>query len=270
MLADPERYLRSIAGAAISQSRQVRDLIGGQHWLSDGKHKEALLSSLIARYVPAGTIVCSGFVVHPSDHTVCSREQDILVLDALREAPLFYNDGLAVALPETVLAAVSVKTRFQKRELLDTCDTLNSVIGVASTALVKNPIWCGGFFFEDPSPSTNLDRIEVTIKKVFQQAQPPFRNLVSNADQDQRGFTALASAEKLFVKATYSGNPPQAFVTTYDSTGLSAVFFLAHLIDHIATQRGAPEASMVTFANSILVRQVRPVLAVDLPHVPNV
>src|SRR5947207_2476530 len=107
MNGTPERYLKSIAAAAVSQSRQVRDLIGDRHWLSDGRHKEALLAALVTRYAPAGTIVCSGFVLHPSDLTLCSREQDILVLDTSKEAPLFHHAGLAVAFPDTVLAAIS-------------------------------------------------------------------------------------------------------------------------------------------------------------------
>lgn len=48
--SNPQRYLESIAKAAVSQSRQVRDLIGSRHWLSDGRHKEALLAGLIRQY----------------------------------------------------------------------------------------------------------------------------------------------------------------------------------------------------------------------------
>jgi hypothetical protein len=64
MKGDSTRYLRSLAAAAMSQSHQVRDLIGDRHWLSDGRHKEALLSAIVSRHAPAGTIVCAGFVLH--------------------------------------------------------------------------------------------------------------------------------------------------------------------------------------------------------------
>ena len=37
-IREPERYLRSIADEILSQTNQVRDIIGKGHWLSDGHH----------------------------------------------------------------------------------------------------------------------------------------------------------------------------------------------------------------------------------------
>jgi hypothetical protein len=263
MISDPERYLKSIAEAVVSQSRQVRDLIGGRHWLSDGRHKEALLSDLIRRYCPAGTIVCSGFVLHPSDPSRCSREQDVLVLDALQEAPLFYHAGLAVAFPNTVLAAISVKTRFRKQEVADACGTLNSVIDVANEALVARPIWYGGFFFEDPEPSVTGTDLANTVKEVLEEIDSP-RDAVATGATPQLGATVLATAARLFAKVSYSSDPARGSLTTYD-TRLSSALFLAHMIDHIATRRGAHEASLITFADSSLAAQMSPTVTFDLP-----
>jgi hypothetical protein len=67
----------------------VRDLIGSKHWLSDGHHKEFLLTALLERHLPAGTIAGRGFVIHPDEPDQCSTEQDILVVDSTREAPVF-------------------------------------------------------------------------------------------------------------------------------------------------------------------------------------
>lgn len=263
MESNPQRYLESIAKAAVSQSRQVRDLIGSRHWLSDGRHKEALLAGLIRQYAPAGTLVCSGFVLHPSDASRCSREQDVLVLDTLQEAPLFHHDGLAVALPNTVLAAISVKTQFRKKELLDACATLNTLLDVATSALARRPIWCGAYFFEDPNPTDTIDTMTETIKEALEELKPPIGTIPAH-DQPQLGVAALATAAKMFAKVAYSLEPARASLATYD-TALSSALFLAHLIDHIATSRGAPEASLVGFADASLTPATSPITTFELP-----
>ena len=103
-------------------------------------------------------LVSSGFVIHPGDLSLCSREQDILILDISREAPVYNHAGVVVAFPEQVLGAISVKTQFRKRELLDSCDTLNSLLHVYKRASSLRRVWCGAFFLK------NLNRRPASLR----------------------------------------------------------------------------------------------------------
>ena len=116
------RYLASMSEELLSQANRVRDLIGDRHWFSDGHHKEQLLASLLRRHLPADVIVSRGFVIDPSDAGWCSKEQDILVVNAHQEAPIFQQGDLIICFPRTVLAAISVKTRMDRATILDTID----------------------------------------------------------------------------------------------------------------------------------------------------
>jgi len=125
------KYLASIANALYSRSTQVRDLIGNAHWLSDGRHKERLLGESLREHLPSGVAVASGFVVSSANPELCSREQDLLIVDTAVEAPLFHQGDLIITFPHTVLAAISVKTRFEKTEVEDSIQVLNTARRVA-------------------------------------------------------------------------------------------------------------------------------------------
>ena len=56
-----------------------------------------------------------------------SKEQDILVIDASAEAPLFHQGDLAIAFPHTVIAAISIKTKMDTNTLKDVVEGLASV-----------------------------------------------------------------------------------------------------------------------------------------------
>src|SRR5947208_4098809 len=103
-------YFASLSQELASQARRVRQLIGSAHWGHDGRHKELLLMELIRRHCPSTALVSTGFVVSPGNMEMRSSEQDILVVDTSREAPLFNQGALVIAFAHTILAAISVKT----------------------------------------------------------------------------------------------------------------------------------------------------------------
>ena len=149
------RYLCSMAEELHSQSTRVRDLIGSAHWLSDGHHKEYLLRDLIARYLPAGMLAARGFAIASNEEQVCSREQDILIVDTFQEPPVFNQGGLILAFPRTIVATISVKTTMEKKEVLDAIKGLNTVLQIASSSGATHRIWCGSYHFELGDPVAN-------------------------------------------------------------------------------------------------------------------
>ena len=157
---DRSRYLESLADELLVQSTRVRNLIGGRHWLSDGHHKEYLLGSVLHRHVPEAVLVGRGFVISPTDPEHCSTEQDLLVLDVTREAPIFHQSGLMIAFPNQVLAAISVKTNLGRREVTDSIEGLNSVISLVNLSTTdSSSCWCAVFCFEVPKEVTRNPKL---------------------------------------------------------------------------------------------------------------
>jgi len=92
----PRDYLTSLHFELHHQANRVRNLIGDRHWWSDGKHKESLVAGVLARHLPAGYIVETGFVVHPADDSLVSKELDIMVVDYGEDAPLLSQFGFSI------------------------------------------------------------------------------------------------------------------------------------------------------------------------------
>jgi hypothetical protein len=140
-------YFQSLAEELRSQSNRIRQLIGEAHWGHDGRHKEVLLQNLVRRHCPCTVLVSTGFVISPTNPEIRSKEQDILVIDASTEAPLFHQGDLAIAFPHTVIAAISIKTTMDPKTIKDVIEGLASVRRTARDCNCKaDRIWCGGFF----------------------------------------------------------------------------------------------------------------------------
>jgi hypothetical protein len=239
------RYLKSLALELNSQARRVRDLIGSRHWLTDGAHKEYLLAEIIRRHAPAGYGVARGFVVSSVHADLCSREQDILVIDTTQEAPVFNQGGVVIAFPGSVRAAVSVKTNLGSEEVADSIATLRSVtdvvIGSSSDAA---RVWCGAFFF-DPSDAVSADPSKVYgyIAKAVQDLNGGRSHRLPDPCPD-----LLATAEDLLFRQ-YREDEQTGKVVGFRCGGLASAIFLARLLDHLATERGAHRAEFADFAS---------------------
>lgn len=140
---DPTSYLRSLSLEIQSRANRVRHLIGDAHFLTDGHHKEYVLQSMLEKFLPHGVICARGFVVRDDSLSVVSKEQDLLLVDTRRCAPLFYESGVVVTFPENVRAAVSVKSTLSSTSLLDSINGLNSIPRIES----EQQPWLGIFAF---------------------------------------------------------------------------------------------------------------------------
>lgn len=109
----------------------------------DGHHKEYVLQGMLKVFLPDGLLCSRGFVVRDQTLSVISREQDLLLVDVRRCAPLFYDSGVVVTFPENVRAAVSVKSTLSSTTLLDSIKCLNSIPKIES----EHQPWLGVFAF---------------------------------------------------------------------------------------------------------------------------
>ena len=51
---DIKKFYESVTAELMSVKDRVRNLIGNAHWLSDGRYKEAILKTIIGRFLPSG------------------------------------------------------------------------------------------------------------------------------------------------------------------------------------------------------------------------
>lgn len=246
----PVRYLSSIADELAVQASRVRDLIGAAHFLSDGHHKEYLVSALLGRHLPAGLAIGRGFVIDPTDHSHCSKEQDVLVVDSTRDAPLFSQGGLLIAFPPAVVAAVSVKTRLNAKEMRDTCDGLRSVRELCHSSGHSGP-WTAGFFFEadEPirtEPTKGYDVISACLaERPWPDDDPPGPDLL---------ITPHSLAYKCVAYTNVATGKQDSRVFGYTCDGAATGLLVALAGQEVAAGRGLPRSDFSDYLTSASIR----------------
>jgi hypothetical protein len=110
-----------------AQRDQVHLLLGGQHNYSSGTFREGLLRNFLASVLPKSVSVDSGFI-YGFDKIQNSRQIDILIWDSSRHSAIFRTGEFAIVSPESVIAAISVKTTLDRRALHDCLDNLHSIV----------------------------------------------------------------------------------------------------------------------------------------------
>lgn len=118
MQADIPAYFKTWSVELLSRASRVRNLIGDQHWLSDGMHKEFLLQEFLARHLPSNLHIDRGFI-RRLDVDEVSPEIDILITDPWRHTPIFREGGLQIAPPSAVVATIEVKSTYRQVVLND-------------------------------------------------------------------------------------------------------------------------------------------------------
>lgn len=246
--ANPLGYLLSLAEELASQAKRVRDLIGSRHWLSDGHHKEYLLSNLLQRHCPSATLVTRGFVLNPRYPELCSREQDILVIDTSSEAPLFYQGGLAIASPQSLIATISVKTRLGKAELSDAVGSLSSAQEVAlESGIPLTHTFYGAYFFEI-SPQV-ISSPAIIYDYLSEHCGKQSSSTILTPDY-------LSSGKDLIFKVSHEDSA--TFINGFSSPGFATAIFLAALLAHIAASRGNHESNILDLAENTAVSPLNP------------
>ena len=254
-------YFVSLSEELASQAKRVRQLIGSGHWGHDGRHKELLLIELIRRHCPSTVLVSTGFVVSPSNMEVRSSEQDILVVDTSREAPLFHQGALVIAFPHTILAAISVKTKMDTVSLRETIDGLQSVRAVARDAgLRAEQIWCGGFFYQTlESWAKNHQLIYNSLKRYIIKNPAPTpvvddghpHIIGPNCITDAATFAFIVDYERPSVKS-------RARIRGYSCSGAATAIFISLLLQHVAFSFGATHSPFTDLVENLGVDTLMP------------
>jgi hypothetical protein len=109
-------YLKSYAEEINSKFRRLNHLIS--HAISIGTYHEIVLKNLLEKFISKRFGVKTGFILNPSTKAV-SKQIDILIVDENDPAPYFFVEGdFVVVKPDSVVAAVEVKSVLDKNHFL--------------------------------------------------------------------------------------------------------------------------------------------------------
>lgn len=236
-------YHQSLAAEFNATKDQIRNLIGGHHWPSDGGHKEAILRRVLQNKLPDTFRVGSGFF---SDTSECSKQIDILITDASKPT-LFRNGDFFIVTPDCVRAIIEVKTELNgpkkiKQVIEKLADDIHKIRRV-------NPsCWAGLFIYEGPQFFDG--HFQQLSKKKSAEILRSINRLARN--DPLRAINCVTIGSHTFVRywpqipQHFSGKLEQAGWQSYvfnnnRHSGLSPAYFVGNLVMHLT----APENSEI-------------------------
>lgn len=147
-------YFESWGKELITKANHVRNLIGDIHWVSDGTHKENLLKDFIKSYLPPTVTITSGFIKPPNTDERCSKEQDVLITDLVKNTPYFRQNEFAIVPPSAVLATIESKSTFSSKNLKKALANIADYRLIMLRLGQSDRVWSGVCFFDDTSEKT--------------------------------------------------------------------------------------------------------------------
>lgn len=165
---------RSHADSFRAQRNHIHELLGGAHKYSSGVFREGLIREFLTGVLPKGVSVDSGFI-YGFDQIENSKQIDILVWDSLRHGAVYRTREFVIIPPESVIAAISVKTTLNRQDIVTSLENLLSVVPLElmyrsgldrqSTEPLFRPIMKIVVSYEGP---TNSEAALNTISNFFQ------------------------------------------------------------------------------------------------------
>jgi len=210
-------YHKSLARELRATRDRVRNLIGRNHWQTDGEHKEAVLRRILSSHLPESVHVGKGFVCYRDG---ASTQIDIMIMS--KNKPTLFKDGtLFIVTPDTVEAIIEVKTAQTSTQLRDMFGKLAE--NVARIRRVGNTQCCAGLFVYRDSEHCS-DR--TVLKKLCDSAE----------GDEKRAINWVALGPKRFFRFWSKGEDvySQCHGPTWHSyeleSGLAYAYFLSNAV----------------------------------------
>lgn len=247
---NPSEFLASLNQELTSQADRVRNLIGDAHWLSDGEHKESIVSSMLKKVVPSGFTVGNGFAICPVDSHRVSRQLDVIAFDSTRENALFRQSEFSICFIDTLAAAISVKSSFDKDSFLETLENLKSVANLLDSEAKHRPT-LAGIFFDDDRDTNNC----VTLIKKWCTEREEIHGLLSCLCAER---FVLATTNGLLARSRKrtSGTRIERSVALYDCTNHAPAAMFSLVAAFASTRTTSSPTSHSIFIENNLTSQL--------------
>lgn len=225
MNISPEKFQMSITEELKIIQDRVRHLIGGIHWGEEGSYKEAILSSVIRRFLPTSMSLGTGFIIKKeNDDFKTSTQIDIIIYD--NTYPVLFKEGdFIITTPENVKGIIEVKTK------LNSSDISNAVSKATKNGNLTNQKIFNGIFAYDGG-NINIERENIP------------QNLKSALNNSKGTVNHLCLGEDIFIKfwqdSNTQNNCSNEYYSTYKIKNLSFSYFISNLIEHVS-EKHMPE-----------------------------
>jgi hypothetical protein len=222
---DTIEFHKSTAKELIAIKDRVRNLVN--HWGEDGRHHEAVIKTMIQRFLPERFKIGSGFIIRQTRERgghETSKQIDLIIYD--NSYPILFRDNDFVILTaDSVLGIIEVKANATNQGLEGVIDKAieNGEFIFNSRIYNRKPLFNGIFSFE--SRVNDVDSIANQIKKPFnKQGQNKHLYGVNHISLNQNWFY------KFWGQEFRNGNMPHYL---YEISELSFSFFISNLLDFI-------------------------------------
>jgi len=208
---------------------RVRNLIS--HWGEDGRYKEAVLKSIIQRFLPGRYAIASGFVTKQSfDNNFgheSSRQIDLIVYDT-NYPVLFRESDFVIVTPDSVRAIIEVKANLRNQGLEKVLRKSNLAGKFIFDGREDNeaPIFNGIFSFAGYSRRNVGNQLETNISNVIAE-------FANEADFNNFKVNHISFNKDLFYKFWLNGNEGSSNCI-YKIEDLSFSYFISNLMDFLS------------------------------------
>jgi hypothetical protein len=208
---------------------RVRNLI--HHWGEDGRYKEAVLKSVIERFLPSKYIIANGFVIkQTSDKNVheSSTQIDLLIYDS--NYPVLFKEGdFVIVTPDSVAAIIEVKSKIRVQDLNKIIQKANdNGRFIYNGKFNKENFFFNGIFsFEGFANVKSVDKIMHNIIDA--------NNLLKEEECFKKYKVNHISFNKdLFLQYKASERPNNCTSFIFRSPDLSFSYFISCLMDYLS------------------------------------
>ncbi|MGD0953837.1 MAG: DUF6602 domain-containing protein [Methanotrichaceae archaeon] len=238
-------YHKSIAAELQATKDRVQYLIGGQHWLTVGENKEAILRKVLKGHIAETLHVGTGFVCGPHE---TSHQTDILI--SSRDKPILFGDGeLRIITPDMAIAIIEVKTKVKIHELSDILQKLADDVKMIRNR--GNQKCMAGLFcyeFEDEDANNvnneynvnhinNMNHMEEMKTKLNGLHERILRSTQKASNRDKkRAINWIAAGPNIFIRYWNKGGDVLNFNKegpvwhSYCLKGLAHAYFLSNVV----------------------------------------
>jgi hypothetical protein len=223
-----KEYHKSTSKELLAVKDRVRYLIN--HWGEDGRYKEAVLKSIISRFLPEKFNIGTGFVVKHTNYSEkhqSSPQIDLIVYDT--SFPVLFKEGDFVILtPDAVNAIIEVKANLRNQNIskvLKKANEIGEFIFMGKRNKTK-PFFNGIFSYKGYEKLLNA----LSLKPAFDYSKTGLNTEERERYWDDYIVNHIAFNKNIFYK--YWGDQPDNVF--YKIEDLTFAYFISNLIDYVS------------------------------------
>lgn len=211
---DPQKFHRSISNELKVIQDRVRNLIGSTHWGEEGRYKEAVLRSIIRRFLPENVSIGTGFILKKEgDEIKISNQIDIIIYD--NTYPVLFAEGdFLITTPANVKGIIEVKTKLDSSEVIDVVSKATNNGKVVEAEIFN------GIFVYNKGNIVNENNISDNLKSALKESKGVVNHICLGKD--------------IFIKF-WLGNPQRNFSNIYSIYKINKLSF-SYFISNLAEQ----------------------------------